>query len=88
MKTIQDQTLCISHVWPLATILLTSFIKSLVLIVSFHVILGVSKILETFFTFSFQMEFNQIVHFNILEYFALEICQIDDPLLPSYSFDT
>jgi hypothetical protein len=71
MKTTQDQTLCIYHVWPaLVTILLTSFIKSLVLIVSFHVILGVPKVLETFFTFSFQMELKQIVHFNILEYFA------------------
>jgi len=71
MKTIQDQTLCTSHVWPLVTILLTTFIKSLILIVSFHAILGVSKVLETFFTFSFQMEFKQIVHFNILKYFAI-----------------
>jgi hypothetical protein len=71
MRTTQDQTLCISHVWPtIVTILLTSFFKSLILIVSFHVILGVSKVLETLFTFSFQMELKQIVHFNILEYFA------------------
>jgi hypothetical protein len=58
-------------VWPaLVTILLTSFIKSLVLIVSFHAILVISKVSETFFTVSFQMALKQIVHFNIPEYFA------------------
>jgi len=71
MRTTQDQTLC-THVWPtLVTILFTSFIKSLILIVSFHAILVVSKVPYTSFIASFQMELKKVVHFNILEYFVV-----------------
>jgi ABC-type uncharacterized transport system fused permease/ATPase subunit len=56
-------------VWlALVTILLTNIIKFLILIVSFHAILVVSKVPKTLFTFNFQMELKQIVHFNILKY--------------------
>jgi hypothetical protein len=56
-------------VWlALVTILLTNFIKFFILIVNFHAILVVSKVLKTLLTFNFQMELKQIVHFNILEY--------------------
>jgi hypothetical protein len=71
MRIIQDQTLC-THVWPtLLTILLKKFIKFLILIISFHAILVVSKVPKTLFTVNFQMELKQIVHFNILEHFVI-----------------